>query len=78
VAGISDIYDMFDCQTNTISLSPSSPSSLSLDLTLRILNPTGGGYFTQRLSEEMELTPDAQTAMRTRGQMYGLSFREDW
>jgi len=80
VAGISDIYDMFDCQTNTITpTNANDPNSdLTMDLTLRIDNPTGGGFFTQRLSESITLTPGADTAMKTSGQMYGLSFREDW
>jgi len=48
-----------------------------MSLNLRIANPSGG-YFTQHLTENMAVTTGSPTAMKTEGQMYGLSFKEDW
>lgn len=82
--GLNPNYDLFDCQTNTFK--KTSNSELDMGIFFRVTRPTesGGGYWENDLVEHMVVdavsnddNPTGRT-MHTSGQMYGLSFAENW
>lgn len=89
--GLNPNYDLFDCQSNTFTLSPDSEdgSELDMGIFLRVSRPAelGGGYWDNDLTEHMvvdaapsnaKLPNPSKRTMHTEGKMYGLSFYENW
>jgi len=89
--GLNPNYDLFDCQSNTFTLSPGAEdgSELDMGIFLRVSRPAelGGGYWDNDLTEHMVvdaapsnagLPNPSKRTMHTEGKMYGLSFYENW
>ena len=114
--GLNPNYDLFDCQTNTFSISKgaeSDASELDMGIFFRVSRPTssGGGFWVSlffikwlfkfslnfitasclflkenSLTEHMvidglkesTMNENVGRTMHTGGQMYGLSFDENW
>lgn len=89
--GLNPNYDLFDCQTNTFSISKgaeSDASELDMGIFFRVSRPTssGGGFWENSLTEHMvidglkesTMNENVGRTMHTGGQMYGLSFDENW
>ena len=72
VAGISDIYDMFDCQTNMLTIGDAK-GVLGIEFRTR---GEEGGYYSSSLKESVDFTDEGK--LRTEGSMYGLTFNERW
>jgi len=87
--GLNPNYDLFDCQTNTFQISKGAEadaSELDMGIFFRVARPSsaGGGFWENSLTEHMVIdavtkqdNPSGRT-MHTAGQMYGLSFDENW
>ncbi len=87
--GLNPNYDLFDCQTNTFQISEGAEadaSELDMGIFFRVARPSsaGGGFWENSLTEHMVIdavtkqdNPSGRT-MHTAGQMYGLSFDENW
>mmetsp|Transcript_20444 Transcript_20444/g.31022 ORF Transcript_20444/g.31022 Transcript_20444/m.31022 type:complete len:404 (+) Transcript_20444:115-1326(+) len=87
--GLNPNYDLFDCQTNTFKIAEGSESDgaeLDMGIFFRVQRPSisGGGFWENGLTEHMVVdavtkqeNPSGRT-MHTAGQMYGLTFDENW
>jgi len=81
VLGMNSRYDCFDCQKNTFTPAeePNKPWRVAVEFSLP--RPRGGAW-NNRVSEDMfpEATPDMrkQRSYRTKGEMFGLTFWENW
>ncbi|GMI44265.1 hypothetical protein TrCOL_g12659 [Triparma columacea] len=76
VAGISEVYDMFDCQSNTLKVTDVEElKNAELGITFRTKG-SKGGYYKTDLMENVEFTGKGK--LRTTGSMYGLTFNERW
>jgi len=84
--GLNPNYDLFDCQTNTFQTTLDDASELDMGINFRVSRPesSGGGFWENSLTEHMvidavrkEDNPSSRT-MHTAGQMYGLTFDENW
>lgn len=87
--GLNPNYDLFDCQKNTFTVSKGAEadaSEIDMGIFFRVNRPkaSGGGFWENSLTEHMVIdavqkvdNPSGRT-MHTAGQMYGLSFDENW
>ena len=80
VMGLDSRYDCFDCQKNTFQ--KKDKSTLKMEALFRIPRPTSPGYLQNRILEELvKVNPseeDSNAHMKSKGQMFGLTFWENW
>jgi len=78
--GLNPNYDLFPCQSNVFS--PLRGSTIDMDIKLRVARPNNRGFYDNELSETMVIDEGegrvGGRTMHTGGQMYGLTFSENW
>jgi hypothetical protein len=79
VMGLDSRYDCFDCQKNSFEVK--NRETLGMEALFRIPRPTFPGYLQSKIVEELHsadktVSPLAQ--MQSRGEMFGLTFWENW
>lgn len=81
VMGLDSRYDCFDCQRNSFEVKDSS--TLRMEALFRIPRPSAPGYLQNKIVEELHATNskmgnDFRPQMQSKGQMFGLTFWENW
>ena len=80
VMGLDSRYDCFDCQRNKFEIK--SKNSLKMETVFRIPRQTFPGYLQNKIIEDIKITdksgPYFLAHMQSKGQMFGLTFWENW
>lgn len=79
IMGLDSRYDCFDCQRNSFEVK--NDKTLKMEALFRIPRPTSPGYLQSRIVEELhaDINPsNSLPGMHSTGQMFGLSFWENW
>eukprot|EP01036_Dinobryon_divergens_P024742 gene24742-33216_t len=81
VMGLDSRYDCFDCQKNSFEVK--DKSTLKMEALFRIPRPTAPGFLQSKIVEELhtasaEKEADFHPQMQSKGQMFGLTFWENW
>ena len=81
VMGLDSRYDCFDCQKNSFKVRKSTDgvSKLEMEAFFRIPRPNYPGYLQNKIEEELQVTTwNGLSTMRSQGEMFGLTFWENW
>ena len=81
VMGLDSRYDCFDCQKNSFKVKGRGRNVQSLDMEalFRIPRPNYPGYLQSKIEEELQVTTwNSLSTMRSQGEMFGLTFWENW
>lgn len=83
VMGLDSRYDCFDCQKNSFKVK--GKKVLDMEAMFRIPRPTHPGYLQSKIEEELhvldhsvESSDRSIATMRSQGEMFGLTFWENW
>lgn len=77
IMGLDSRYDCFDCQRNSFQYK--DKSTLGMEALFRIPRPSYPGYLQSKIEEELHATDSNTLAhLRSQGQMFGLTFWENW
>ena len=81
VMGLDSRYDCFDCQKNSFKIRKTDKglSKLDMEAFFRIPRPNYPGYLQSKIEEELQVTTwNGLSTMRSQGEMFGLTFWENW